>query len=207
MSIEPHEAEMEAAFDKLSEELYEQHKEMAVEEFINERFVSHYKKQSMVMRPAVEAIQEGKKLLSNNHYSAALVFYVSAIEILLKATLLRPVLMGMVHNDAIAELFVNLTLGQSGFKRYTKLLSGLYRSLLNLEIDEIRRESSNTGLLAECSKMQEIRNGIVHKGETCSKEEAEISRLVATATFEQIVKPVLNKIGLNVVKNGEIVGR
>ncbi len=47
------------------------------------------------MRPAVDAIQQGKQLQANKYRSAAQVFFMSAVEILLKATLLRPVICGL----------------------------------------------------------------------------------------------------------------
>jgi hypothetical protein len=61
---------------------------------------SYYIDHSWVMRPAVEAIQEGGRLQANNHSSAAVVFFVSAIELLLKATLLKPVVHGLVQRRA-----------------------------------------------------------------------------------------------------------
>lgn len=205
MSIDPHEAAMEEAYDRLAEELYGEHKEQAIEEFTNERLRSYYADNPWVMRPAVEAIKEGKRLQGNGHHSAAFIFFVSAIEILLKATLLRPVLYGLIHNESIAEIFVQHTLSQSGFDRYEKLLAKLYQTLANNDLSEVVREGTKQSVLAECRELQTVRNGIVHRGETCSSEQAETSRMIAVAVFEEVVQPLLYAIGLDVIEKGQIV--
>ena len=67
------------------------------------------------MRPAVDALQEGKRLNEAKHYAAAVVFFVTAIELLLKATVLKPVVHGLIHNEGLANILVQHTLGQAGF--------------------------------------------------------------------------------------------
>jgi len=205
MSMSPHEAEMEEAYDRLAEELYGEHKDRAIEEFTSERLRSFYVANSMVMRPAVEAIQEGKRLQSNDHHSAALVFYVTAIELLLKATLLRPVLYGLIHAEAIAEIFVQETLKQSGFDRYEKLLASLFEDLTGESLSDVTRDGAQQSIFRECRDVQRLRNGVIHRGENVSPESAEIARLVAISVFEKVVHPVLYNIGLQVVEKGEIV--
>jgi len=55
----PEEYAMEGFYDQISRELYPDHKEQAIEEFTEEKLKSYYQKNSKVMRPAVDAIQEG----------------------------------------------------------------------------------------------------------------------------------------------------
>ena len=74
----------------------------------------------MVMRPAVEAIQEGRRLQDNGHSGAAVVFFVTAIELLLKATLLKPVVDGLVHSAGLAEIIVSKALGAARNNLYSK---------------------------------------------------------------------------------------
>ena len=95
----PEEYAMEDFYDQISKELYPEHKEQAIEEFTEEKLKSYYLQNPDVMRPAVDAIQEGNWQLEQKKYSSSLVFYVTAIELLLKATLLRPVLYGWSHTQ------------------------------------------------------------------------------------------------------------
>ena len=96
-------------------------------------------------------------------------------------------------------------LGQSGFDRYEDLLSDLFLSLANMDIKNVKRENSNKTLLAECKCLQKIRNDIIHKGESCQKDDAELALLVSVAVFEKIVRPMLYSLGLTVIERGEIV--
>ena len=123
MGYDEQDAAMDEFYDQISKELYPEHKEQAIEEFTEERLKSYYLQNPDVMRPAVDAIQEGNWQLDQERFSPALVFYVTAIELLLKATLLRPVLYGLIHNEGIAEIMIKHILGQTGVERYENLLA------------------------------------------------------------------------------------
>jgi len=205
MSIDEADAAREEFYDALRRELYDEHKEEAIAEFTTGRLKSFYLQRPDVMRPAVEAIQEGNWQQSNGRHAAALVFHVSAVELLLKATLLKPVVHGLVHNEALAEVVVRYTLGQTGFDRYGDLLAQLFRTLANIELAEIRREGQSKKLLEECKALQTARNAVIHQGARSTAEEAELARLVAVAVFEMIVRPMLHSLGLAVVEKGAIV--
>lgn len=179
MSYDEHDAALDEFYDQISKELYPDHKEQAISEFTEERLRSFYVKSPLVMRPAVDSLQKGKQLLSLEQEAPALVFFVSAIELLLKATLLKPVVYGLVHHEALADIIVRHTLGQSGFDRYEGLLSELFLRLAGMNIKDIKREGSEERLLDECKKLQRIRNEIIHKGEKCTKADAELGRVVS----------------------------
>lgn len=156
------------------------------------------------MRPAVDSLQRGKTLLEMGQETAALVFFVSATELLLKATLLKPVVYGLVHHEALADIIVKYALGQSGFARYEGLLSDLFLNFAKMNIKDIKREGLKERLLDECKHLQDIRNNIIHKGDVCSKPEAELAREVSVAVLELIVRPMLHSLGLTVIERGEI---
>lgn len=205
MSMTPSDAAWEEFYDKMSEELYPEHKDQAIDEFTTDRLQSFYLKNPKVMRPAVEAIREGKELQAGEHYSAALIFFVSAIEILFKTTLLKPVIYGLIHNEELAEVVVKNFLNQSGFARYENLMSKIFQGLSNVNLSVVKRESSDKTLMIECKDFQNVRNGIIHQGLKIGSEDAELSRLVAVAVFDLIVQPVLSSMDLQVVEHGEIV--
>lgn len=204
MSYDEHDAAADEFYDQISKELYPDHKEQAISEFTEERLRSFYVKSPFVMRPAVDSLQQGKRLLSLEQEAPALVFFVSAIELLLKSTLLKPVVYGLVHHEPLAEIIVRHTLGQSGFDRYEGLLSELFLGLAKMNIKDIKREGSEERLLDECKKLQKIRNDIIHRGEKCSKSDAELAMEVSVAVFELIVRPMLYSLGLTVIERGEI---
>lgn len=204
MTYDQFDAAQDEMLDRLSEELYPQHRDQAVIEFTSERLRSFYVSHPQVMRPAVDAIQEGRALLRNGHNSAALVFFAIAIEVLLKATLLKPVVYGLVSSPGLADVIVEQALGQSGFERYKKLLAKLFTELVDMDIQSVKIAGAPCSLLDECAGVQATRNGIVHRGENCQRHETERAMRVATAAFELVVHPMLKHLELYVVENGEI---
>ena len=205
MSYDKSDAAQDEFYDALRRELHEELKEEAIAAFTADRLKSFYVHRPDVMRPAVDAIQEGNWQQSNQRHSAALIFHVSAIELLLKATLLKPVIYGLVHNDALAEVVVKHTLGQTGFDRYNGLLAELFVTLAKVDLNNIERHGQSKKLLDECSALQSLRNKVIHQGATSTAGEAETARLVAVAVFDMIVQPMLHSLGLTVIEKGEII--
>ena len=204
MSYDEYDAARDEFYEQISQELYPEHKVQAVEEFTAERLRSFYEKYPSVMLPAVDALQEGKALQEKGHFSGAVVFFVSAIELLLKATLLKPVIYGLVHHDALADIIVQHTLGQAGFDRYEGLLADLFSRLAGLDVKAISRDDASSKLLEESKQLQKLRNRIIHQGAKATEAEAETAHLVAIAIYEKIVKPMLYVLGLTVGEKGVI---
>jgi hypothetical protein len=76
MSYDEMDAARDEFYEQISRELYPEHKEQAIEEFTSERLRSYYQRNPDVMRPAVDAIQEGNWQSRQGRFSAALLFYV-----------------------------------------------------------------------------------------------------------------------------------
>jgi len=206
MSYDPYDEARDAMYEEISRELYPDHKAQAIDEFTTSRLQSYYVANPWVMRPAVDAIQEGRRLQANGHSSAALVFFVTAIELLLKATLLKPVVHGLVHSAGLAEIIVQQALGQPGFDRYTKLLAKLFSELVDIDIRNVTRETASEPLLSECTAQQALRNRVIHQGATITPEQAELARIVSIAVYDLVVRPMLGGL-LLVVDRGEIKQR
>lgn len=197
MSVDYHDAAMDDMLEHISDELYPEHREKAISEFTGERLRSYYVKNPNVMQAAVMTLREAKALAASSHFSAALVFSASAYELLLKATLLRPVLHGLVHNDALAEVLVHRMLGvTTDIKRYEELLAKLFNEIASLDLATLRRPNAKTPLIAEIIKYQKLRNRILHAGIACKEPDADEAQEVGIAIFSQIVVPLLSALGL-----------
>lgn len=204
MSYDEHDAAMDDMYERLSQELYPDHKDRAIEEFTAERLRSFYVKHPKVMVPAVLAWQEGKTLRKLEKHYAALIFFVTSIEVFLKATLLKPVVYGLVHNENLADILVELSLGQSGFDRYQGLLKDLFMSLAGIDIGTIQRKGAKVNLITECKRIQKARNDIIHKGDLCVASDAEQAQYICEAIYSEIVCTMLATLGLDVLSKGEI---
>lgn len=205
MSYGPEDATWDEAYENMSHELYPEHKEQAIAEFTRERLRSYYVAHPDVLVPAVRTFKEAKALLAGGHNSAAVAFAASATELFLKASLLRPVVYGLVHSEALAELVVTSALSQTGFKRYEQLLAKLFSELAGIDLKLLQRKSSAKPLLAEASEIQDVRNAIVHRGGEATSEQATLAIDVATEVFNQVIAEVLRRLGLSVQKGGFLV--
>lgn len=194
------------ALDQISKDLYPGHKEQAIEEFTTERLQSFYLKNPTILAPGIEMYVEARKL-QENHPSASYVFATSAIELFLKGALLKPVIYGLVHNESLAEIIVDTTLGSTGFKRYKKLLTGLFTEIAGIDINTVTNFGSNKFILEDASEVQEKRNKIIHQGIIVDNSDATFAIGVAYGVLHGIINPMLLSIGLWMDKNGTVLER
>ncbi len=205
MSYDYHDAAMDDMYYRLSQELYPAHAQQAIEEFTRARLRSYYLAHMDVLLPAGKTYKRAKILLDGGHAEASLVFSIVAVELFLKECLLRPVISGLIHSEAIADLVVDAALAQTGFKRYEQLLSGLFRELTGQNLAAIQREGAHHPVLNEFSTLQVRRNLVVHRGESIEMKEAVHAHEVAKAVFEEILLPVLAELDLSLRQGGILV--
>ena len=204
MSYDPTDAAWDEAYERMSQELYPEHREQAISEFPTDRLQSYYLRNPAITHPGFRMQNEALKLLANGHYSAALVFAASATEQFLKVALLRPVVYGLVHFDSLAEMIVNSALSQTGYLRYTKLLSGLFNTLTSTELAKITLPGKSKSLLNEASELQSRRNDVVHKAEEIFEVEAASAIDVSAGVYFFILTEMLSALGLEVLE-GKVV--
>lgn len=196
MSYDEFDAAQDEMYERLSAELYPEHKEQAITEFTGERLRSYYLENPRVAQPAIRMLHEAEALLAEGHIDAALVFAASSCELFLKATLLRPVIHGLVHSEVLAEAIVNSTLAQTGLLRYKKLLGQLFEHLTRQKLETVMRKDAKKPLLAEIAEIQEIRNKVVHQGCATTQLEAERALNVCRTAVAFVLTPLLVSVGL-----------
>jgi hypothetical protein len=206
MSDTEQDARLDEYLVQMSERFYPEHKEQAIEEFTIERLQSFYLKNPDILTPGIRMYIEAREL-QEKHPSASYVFATSAIELFLKSSLLKPVVYGLVHNESLAEIIVETALSSSGFKRYNKLLSGLFSELLGIDINKVKSFGSDKFLLKEVSDVQDKRNNIIHQGIIVDKDDAKFAIDVAYGVLHRIINPMLLGIGLWMNKKGFVLER
>ena len=206
MSYTMEDARFDEFWDQVSEELYPEHKEQAIEEFTSERLQSFYLRNPDILAPGIRMYIEAREL-EENHPSASYVFATSAIELFLKSSLLKPVIYGLVHNESLAEIIVETALGSSGFKRYKKLLSGIFLEIVGIDINKVESIGSDKFLLQEASEVQDKRNNIIHRGIIVDNKDAKFAIDVAYGILHNIINPMLLSIGLWMNKKGTVLER
>ena len=202
MSYEPGDEAWDDFYSSLSEELYPEHKAQAISEFTRDRLRSFYLMNPDLMVPALAMYMESKVLWSMKRPTPTVVFYMTTLELLLKATLLKPIVYGLVHNEGLAGLIVEHALGQTGLHRYKGLLAKIYQDLTGLDISKVSRTGSSMPLLDESLELQKIRNKIIHQGDQALIEEANRSKEIVSEAFDSIVHPILLSLGLKLIPGG-----
>lgn len=104
-----YEAELGARYLKeLGHDLYREHFEQAVAEFTADRLQSYYLHRPDMAGAAIRMMERAMRL-QETCPSGALLFATSAIEITIKHLLVRPIVNGLVHTEAVADVVMALT--------------------------------------------------------------------------------------------------
>lgn len=204
MSIDPHEAEKEAAYERFIEELYSEHKEQAIDEFVAERLRSYYLANPDVTVSALRMYKEGQKL-EDFSPAAAVICFGSATEIAIKSSVLKPVVFGLVHSEALANLVADITVKQSGIDRFRGLLLGILEVYGGIDLAAFHIEGHTKTLWDEIRRVQEIRNTIIHQGTFPDSAEVVLAKEVATMIIGTFLASVIDSLDLKFVKEGSVV--
>lgn len=186
----------EAAYEQYLDELYEEHRKEAIEEFTSERLSSYYSENKQLAKPAFEALCEARTL-GELSPTATLILAAIAMEVGLKAILLKPIVHGLVHTESVASLVTDLALSHAGMERYRKLLIHLLRDQGGVDLDTFRRSGSQKTLWEEISEIQTTRNAIMHRAEKGSPEMARLSLAVASEIIDHIFPDIVEGMGFH----------
>lgn len=199
MSITPDEAARDEWYSNLVDEISRD----AIAEFQIERLQSFYLEHPDIARNAIERYGEAKELFSS-YPGAALVLFVTATEVALKVVLLKPVVHGLVHNDAVAALVADLAITHTGLDRFKSLLAKILETYGGIDFSAFRIESHNKTLWEELTQIQSARNALIHRAETASADDADLAQVVATMIFGNWLPSVLKGLGLKFDEGGAI---
>jgi len=170
-----------AYFEK---ELWPEHKEQAVDEFIEKRLRSYYLNNNKIAVDAMAFINKANEL-KNTEPTSSLLYSAIATEVILKSVLLIPVVSGLVITEHLAVLISDMLVKQSGIDRFKKLIFSILEQHIRFEngLEKFKRKGGNITLWEERAKIQKVRNKIMHQAKYCTSEEADTSYKVALAFF------------------------
>lgn len=206
MSIDPWEEEQEAAYeefvDSLSKELYDEHKEQAIDEFINDRLRSFYMSNPGIAVHARLFERKANELIDSDP-TCSLIYSSIATEVIIKSVILKPIISGLVHSEAVSELVASLIIKQSGVDRFRNLIYKISSDYAGIDLSELKRKDSKKLMWQEREEIQEIRNKIMHQAVDCTKEQAQLSYDIARHIF-WVAKELIVKLGFKFEENGNI---
>lgn len=183
--------------DEHAEELYRQHYDDAVKEFTAERLQSYYLKHPDMAKTAIGMLEEASAL-QTKHPNAALLFAASAVEITIKRLLVKPIVNGLIHNAAVAEVVMALTPTQTGSEIFKNLLFSILNKVGAVDLTAYKRVGSNRTLWDEWKQLQKARNDLIHDGVPPSSEILAIFHPIAVEFLNVVFPKVLAGLGLKV---------
>jgi len=175
-----------------------------VEKFTVGRLQSYYLDHPKLAEPALWALKEAKSI-DAVHPAARLVFGTIATEVGLKATLLKPILFGLVHADSLAAFIVELIPEQRNDK-FQKVLFAILKEFGGVDLGSFRRDGSDKTLWQEISETHQRRNALLHRGEQVKVVDAELALQIAEIVIEKLFPDVIFRLGLHLHAQYEICG-
>jgi hypothetical protein len=209
MDYDPEEDSIEAAREEYEREvgeyylrefghevLYPEHYEEAIKEFTVERLQSYYVVHPQLASPAHGSLLYARSLMPS-YPRAALLFAVTAIELAVKSVLLKPIVFGVVHTEALASFIMDLTTEHTGMERFRTLLTEILAQFAGVDLMRYKRCDSAVELWKEIKEVQRVRNAVLHRGESVDDSNAELAIAVAETLLNGIFPQVLAKLNLH----------
>lgn len=180
MSMTPDDAERE----EWLYQLYEEHKDQAIEEFTEDLLQSYFRNNPELVQSARSALEEARNLLPHSS-RASIVLSSVAIEVGLKKAILGPVVFGLVHDESVAGLITDLVITARS-SDYKKLLYKILADHGKIDLSTYAREGSLKPLMLEYEDIQKDRNRVLHRAEPIAPGRASEAVAIATAVLEDL---------------------
>jgi len=197
MSYDEQDAARDEFIERLSNELYPEHRDQAVTEFTQECLQRFYRaNRDSLLRP-LNLLREAQ-WLAEDHRAAALVFAFASMEILLKSALLTPIVAGLVHTDTLAKPLVEFLLGRlTGWDRLKILLFPIVKEHAGIDLSSFKRTGSSQTLWAEIKSVEKARNKILHSGDVSDEQLFTLAIALAEFTLDDLFTSVLDYVQLH----------
>ena len=166
-------------------------REEAIADFQKERLRSYYEEHPEVAQPAIDRLEEAQALFDAGFISASLVFAISATEHMLKYTLFRPIIYGLVHDEFAAELVARV---EVRLDNLPKLLFPIIAKIAKVDLSTYRRHDQPITLWDEFKRLQVIRNGVLHHGKSVEQGDASTALAVGDAMLTDVVRQVMSAV-------------
>lgn len=165
-----------------------------IAKFTSERLQSYYVRNPRIAARALWALGEARSLRPL-HPDACLVLAVAAAEAGLNSCLLKPILHGLVHDDAMAVVIAELVPERRNNK-FRNLLFRILQEYGGIDLRTYKRAGIEKTLWEELQEIQKLRNAVVHRAEAIEPADAHKAAEVASLIVENLFPTLITKLGL-----------
>jgi len=182
--------------EELCQRFYEKNYDDAVKEFTSELLRSYFIVHPDLAGPAREMLAYAQRLMPS-FPTAALVFAVTATELVVKTVLLRPIIFGLVHTEDLGSFITDLAVKQTGMDRFRTLLTKILARFGGVDLKTFKRVGSTKTLWEEMGEIQAARNAVVHQGVMADGSKAILAISVAATLLNDIFPIIVANLGLH----------
>lgn len=177
-----------------------------VDAFVGERSQDYYLQNPAVACGSLRALATAENLV-NASASAALVFAAVSSELTIKSAILRPLLHGLVHNEALARFVTESFMERRSRGWLYALVPPLLLETTGVDLSTYRRAAEPQILLwDEANLVAKLRNGVLHDGEEVSGEDARWALDIASELVRGLFPTVVQALGLATDDDLTVVG-
>lgn len=140
---------------------------------------------------------------------STVVMAMTSIEVLTKNVILKPFLMGMLHNSYLADMVTRQLLTQNGLDRFNSLIHWIFDEHLSegdCKSELMKSPYNSRTIWHERTALQKKRNAIIHRAECCEQEDAE-NAVKLFGEFDRLVCRLINKLDLHFTTDADGVIR
>ena len=193
----------EVMYDEAMSDLYEENKKQAIQEFTVERLQSYYLEYPGIAMPALKALEKAQQLTAS-YPTASFIFSTISIEVGIKATLLKPVVYGLIHSESLASIITDMVIRQTSIDKFQKLLFKILSEYGEIDLNSLKRANSSKLLWTEMKDVQKRRNSVIHRAENIDINESKEALCIAEYILENIFPQLVTHLELNISEDGSI---
>jgi hypothetical protein len=156
----------------------------------------YYLQNPAVAQRSLRVLETAESLFDASE-SAALVFAAVSSELTIKSAILRPLLHGLVHNEALARFVAESFMERRSRGWLYAFVPPLLRETAGVDLSTYRRAAEPQTLLwEEANLIAKLRNGVLHDGKEVSREDASKALAIAGALLRELFPVVVQALGL-----------
>ncbi|HUF37776.1 MAG TPA: hypothetical protein VMN57_04580, partial [Anaerolineales bacterium] len=116
----------------------------------------------------------------------------------IKFALIQPIVFGLVHSQTTAGLVAAMAMHGTRFDNFKEFLNLVLGENIGVDLNTIKRKSASKTIWKEMQEFQQVRNSIVHKGDTVTDSKANEALALAEEVLNQIFPDFLRALGLEI---------
>ena len=154
-----------------------------------------------VYQRVLRALSDAKHLAATGHHEAAITRAFTAIELTIGHLLFRPLFLGVLLSEELANRIVQEILNGKGERERTLLPTVLKHWKIDLGHLIVGNGQSLWSVITD--KIRKRRNAVIHEGASAALPDSELAISGAQMLLDEVVHPLADKLGFTLKESGK----